>query len=71
KSQLHSDFIKSHVDSLGTFILEAYFKAMARLCKDEDWCYEWVIARLDNVIEKEEIIEIVGKAERYAPQFFE
>ncbi len=61
------DFIRNQIESLGTFILEAYFDAMAQKDGDEEKRYEWVIAKLDSIVENAEGVELVGQAEPFEP----
>jgi len=62
-----NEFIRSQVESSGTFILEAYFKAMAGIAGDEGRRYEWVITQPDNIGEGGEGVELVGQAECFDP----
>ena len=62
-----SEFIKEQIESLGTFILEGYFKAMTLVVGDEKAKYEWVIVKMDQIEENTEGIELMGQAEPFEP----
>ena len=54
--------IWSEVTTYGTFIVETYFKNMARLAKQQRGAFEWVIATVDEIVESEDTIHLSGKA---------
>lgn len=62
-----SEYISKQIEEFGTFILEGYFKAMARIAGDKQGNYEWVIAKIDNIVESEEKIALNGQAEPFEP----
>lgn len=56
------DFLVHQVEVMGTFVLGAYFKNMARIVDDDSHGFQWVIATLDDVVDSTDSIELKGKA---------
>jgi hypothetical protein len=62
-----SKFVTPLIDEFGTFIVGAYFDQMASLStsKVEGRGYEWVIATVDDIIEREHSIHMIGRAVKF------
>ena len=57
-----SDFLRDEVADLGSAMLDGYFLKMAQISgKVREKC-SWVIATLDKVIERDQAVELHGRA---------
>lgn len=63
-----AEHIQSLVDELGTCMLEAYVKNMAKCAQADNAHTKWVVAALDEVRESEKVIELFGKVVGYDPR---
>jgi hypothetical protein len=72
-TQSWSVFIRTMVDEFGTFILDGYFDSLRKATTEAPksfGLYEWVIANLHSVEEKDGFLLLHGQAERFEPQRF-
>ena len=64
------EFLWSETAGLGTFILDAWFEAMAGQTPAAARRWEWVIATVDRIRDEREGICLAGRAERFGSRRF-
>jgi hypothetical protein len=64
------EFLWSDLCDLGTFIMEGWFRALAKAALSGAPCWEWVISTVEEISQDGDIIRLVGRAERFEPQRF-
>jgi hypothetical protein len=62
------NFIMGMIRELGTFILEGFIDNMGEIVGKHEKVYLWVIATVDEPVETENSILLIGRAVPFAPR---
>jgi hypothetical protein len=64
------EYLWSDVCELGTFIMEGWFRALAKATLSGPPRWKWVIATIEELSQDGDFIRLSGKAERFEPRRF-